>query len=279
MVPRLGSKDQKIRSGHDHELPRLSHMIEIFVAGFVGLLIGSFVNVVAYRIPQGISVITPASACPSCGHEIRSRDNLPVIGWLMLRGRCRDCDAPISIRYPMVEAATAGTFAAAAGLLGPVWVLPAHLWFGGVTIALVLTDLDIKRIPNRILYPGTIVAAFLLGGGAVLDGDLAQFGRAVVGGAGYFSLLLLVALVARGGFGFGDVKLAFLLGMFTAYRAWGSLFVAVLGSFVIGGLLSIGLLAARRVGRKDAIPFGPSMVLGSYVGIAFGESLARWYIG
>ena len=279
MVPRLGSKDQKIRSGHDHELPRLSHMIEIFVAGFVGLLIGSFVNVVAYRIPQGISVITPASACPSCGHEIRSRDNLPVIGWLMLRGRCRDCDAPISIRYPMVEAATAGTFAAAAGLLGPVWVLPAYLWFGGVTIALVLTDLDIKRIPNRILYPGTIVAAILLGGGAALDGDLAQFGRALIGGAGYFSLLLLVALVARGGFGFGDVKLAFLLGMFTAYRAWGSLFVAVLGSFVIGGLLSIGLLAARRVGRKDAIPFGPSMVLGSYVGIAFGESLARWYIG
>ena len=279
MVPRLGGKDQKIRSGHDHELPRLSHMIEIFVAGFVGLLIGSFVNVVAYRIPQGISVITPASACPSCGHEIRSRDNLPVIGWLMLRGRCRDCDAPISIRYPMVEAATAGTFAAAAGLLGPVWVLPAYLWFGGVTIALVLTDLDIKRIPNRILYPGTIVSAILLGGGAALDGDLAQFGRAVIGGAGYFSLLLLVALVARGGFGFGDVKLAFLLGMFTAYRAWGSLFVAVLGSFVIGGLLSIGLLAARRVGRKDAIPFGPSMVLGSYVGIAFGESLARWYIG
>ena len=254
-------------------------MTEVFVGGFAGLLIGSFVNVVAHRIPQGISVVTPPSQCPSCGHEIRSRDNLPVIGWLMLRGRCRDCSAPISVRYPLVEAATAATFAAAAALLGPVWVLPAYWWFGGVTIALVLTDLDLKRIPNRILYPGTIVATVLLGGGAALDGDLGQFGRGLIGGAGYFSLLLLVALIARGGFGFGDVKLAALLGLFSAYRAWGSLFVAVFGSFVIGGLLSIALLALRRVGRKDAIPFGPSMVLGSYVGIAFGESLANWYVG
>ncbi len=254
-------------------------MIEIVAGGFVGLLIGSFVNVVAYRIPRDISVVRPPSECPSCGHEIRSRDNLPVVGWLMLRGRCRDCNAPISIRYPIVEAATAGTFAVAGALLGPVWVLPAYWWFGGVTIVLVLTDLDFKRIPNRILYPGTIVGTLLLGGGAALDGDLAQFGRALIGGGGYFSLLLLVALVARGGFGFGDVKLAALLGMFTAYRAWGSLFVAIFGSFVIGGLLSIALLASRRVGRKDAIPFGPSMVLGSYVGIAFGESLARWYVG
>jgi leader peptidase (prepilin peptidase)/N-methyltransferase len=247
--------------------------------GFVGLLICSFLNVVAYRIPKGISVIKPPSACPACGHEIRSRDNLPVIGWLLLRGRCRHCSAPISVRYPIVEFATGATFAAAAALLGPVWVLPAFWWFAGVTIALVLTDLDFKRIPNRILYPGTIVATALLGGGSALDGDLAGWGRALLGGVLYFTLLLIIAILARGGFGFGDVKLALLLGEFSAYRSWDSLLVGVFAAFVIGGLLSIGLLAVRAVGRKDAIPFGPAMVLGCYVGIAVGEPVARWYLG
>ena len=247
--------------------------------GFVGLLIGSFVNVVAYRIPKGISVVTPPSACPACDHKIRVRHNIPVLGWLMLRGKCRDCGAKISVRYPVVEAVTGGAFAAAAALLGEAWVLPAFWWFCGVTIALALTDLDVKRIPNRILYPGTVVAALLLGGGAAFDGEFSLFGRGLVGGASYFLLLLLIALVARGGFGFGDVKLAALLGMFAAYRSWESLFVGVFAAFVIGGVLSIILLAARRVGRKDAIPFGPSMVLGAYVGIAAGRSIVSWYLG
>jgi leader peptidase (prepilin peptidase)/N-methyltransferase len=247
--------------------------------GLGGLLIGSFINVVAYRIPRGISVIKPPSACPACGREIRSRDNLPVIGWPILRGRCRDCSAPISVRYPIVELATGAAFAAAAALLGPVWVLLAFWWFAGVTIALILTDLDFKRIPNRILYPGTIGATVLLAGGAAIEGDLAGLGRALLGGLLYFSLLLIIALLARGGFGFGDVKLALLLGEFSAYRAWESLFVGVFAAFVIGGLLSIGLLAVRAVGRKDAIPFGPAMVLGCYAGIAVGEPIARWYLG
>ena len=247
--------------------------------GLMGLLIGSFVNAVAHRIPRGISVITPPSACPACGHEIRPRDNIPIAGWLILRGRCRDCRGPIPMRYPLVEAATGGVFAVMAAVLGPVWVLPAFWWFSGVTIALVVTDLDFRRIPNRILYPGSVVATILLGGGAALDGDLPRFGRALIGGAGYFFLLLLIALVARGGFGFGDVKLAALLGQFTAYRSWGSLFVGVFAAFVIGGLFSILLLLSRRIGRKDAVAFGPSMTLGAYVGIGVGESIAAWYLG
>ena len=247
--------------------------------GFAGLLIGSFLNVVAYRIPIGISVIKPPSACPACSHEIRQRDNLPVVGWLLLRGKCRDCSAPISVRYPIVELATGAVFAAVPALLDPLWVVPAYWWFASVTITLVLTDLDFKRIPNRILYPGTIVATALLAGGAALDGDLADLGRGLLGGVLYFSLLLVIALVARGGFGFGDVKLALLLGEFGAYRSWDALVVGVFAAFVIGGLLSIGLLAVRAVGRKDAIPFGPAMVLGCYVGIAVGEPVARWYLG
>jgi len=255
-------------------------MTAVVLAGaFLGLLIGSFVNVVAYRVPAGISVVKPPSACPGCGHEIRPRDNLPVLGWLLLHGRCRDCGAAISIRYPLVEAITAGVFAAAAAAVGAVGSLGAYWWFAGLTIALVLTDLDLKRIPNRILYPGTIVAVTLLGVGSILDGNLVGFWRSLLGGAAYFGFLLAIAVLARGGFGFGDVKLAFVLGVFSAYRSWGSLLVAVFAAFVIGGVVSVVLLAARRVGRKESIPFGPSLVAGSFLAITFGESIAAWYVG
>jgi leader peptidase (prepilin peptidase)/N-methyltransferase len=244
---------------------------------FAGLLIGSFLNVVAYRVPVGVSVLRPPSACPACGQEIRARDNIPVIGWFLVRGRCRDCGASISFRYPLVEAATAGLFAAT--IVGTSWTLPAYLWFVGLTIVLVLTDLDLKRIPNAILYPGTIVAIVLLAAGSIADGDAGPLWRGLGGGAAYFGLLLVIALIARGGFGFGDVKLAFVLGLFAAHRSWESLPVAVFAAFMVGGLVSTALLSARGAGRGDAIPFGPSLVLGAYVAIAWGDAIADWYLG
>lgn len=255
-------------------------MQQLTVAGsaVVGLLVGSFLNVVAHRIPAGVRVTTPPSACPSCGHRIRPYDNVPVVSWLLLRGRCRDCRAPISIRYPLVEAGTAVLFALTASLIGPSWVLPAFLWFAAVVEVLVIIDLAHKRIPNRILYPGTAVALVLLAAGAVAEGEASALLRGLAGGAGYFGLLLLVAIVARGGFGFGDVKLAFLLGLFAAYRSWESLFVSVVMAFLVGGLISIVLLVARRAGRRDAIPFGPALAVGVAIGIAAGIPIADWYL-
>ena len=247
------------------------------LGGIVGLVIGSFLNVVAYRVPAGKSVVTPRSACPACGHEIRSRDNVPVLSWILLRGRCRDCAAPISVRYPIVEAATAALWVAAAVVVGAAWVLPAYWWFVAVTVVLTIIDLDLKLIPNRILLPGTVVGAGLLGAGALIDGDPGALGRAIAGGAGYFVALFLFALAARGGFGFGDVKLSFLLGVFMAYRGWDALAVGIFLAFVLGGVFSIGLLVARRMGRRDTIPFGPFLVLGAYLGIAFGSGLFDWY--
>ncbi len=248
-------------------------------AAFLGLLIGSFLNVVIYRIPAGMAVVRPPSACPHCGHHIRARDNLPVVSWLWLRGRCRDCGGPISVRYPLVEAATAVLFGGAGWLLGPVWVLPAYLWFIGVTVSLAMIDLDHHRIPNRILYPGAIVGTVLLAGGALADGDLGALWRGLAGGAGFFGVLLVLAVLARGGFGFGDVKLGFLLGEFAAYRGWGSLFVGAFAAFVIGGLVSIALMGLRRAGRRDVIPFGPALILGCYLGVVVGESVFDWYLG
>lgn len=249
------------------------------VGALLGLVIGSFLNVVAYRVPLEKSVVSPPSACPACGSQIRARDNVPVLSWLLLRGHCRDCGVSISGRYPLVEATTAVLFAAAAIVVGASWVLPAYWWFVGLGVALVLTDLDHKRIPNRILYPGTAVAVVLLAIGAISGGETAALVRGFGGGAAYFTFLLIVALVARGGFGFGDVKLAFVLGVFTAYQSWGALAVAVMAAFLLGGVVSITLLALGKADRKTAIPFGPSLIAGAFIAVAAGDRVMDWYLG
>ncbi|MDP8957769.1 MAG: prepilin peptidase [Actinomycetota bacterium] len=247
-------------------------------AALLGLAVGSFLNVVAHRVPSGRSVIRPASTCPACAQPIRPADNLPVVSWLLLGGRCRDCRAPISPRYPLVEAATGVGFAAAVLVVGPSWVLPAYLCFVAVTLVLILTDLDHHRIPNRILYPGTGVGTLLLLLGAAVEGEGHRFLQALGGGLLYFVLLFLIALVARGGFGLGDVKLSFLLGEFLAFLSWGTLGTGVFLAFTIGGLTALALLLAGRKTRKDAMPFGPALIAGTWLAIPFGEQLVRWYL-
>lgn len=249
------------------------------VAALFGLIFGSFINVVAYRVPAERSVVAPPSACPACNHPIRHRDNIPVLSWLLLRGRCRDCGARISIRYPIVEAATAGLFAATVLVIGVEPELPAYLWFVAVALTLALTDIDVHRLPNRILYPSTVVGAVLLLIAAVIDGDLGAFGRAVAGGAFYFVLFLILALLARGGFGMGDVKLAFFLGLFLAYQSWDVLGAGIALGIAVGGAWAVVLLISRRADRKAKIPFGPAMILGSYLALTVGQELADWYLG
>lgn len=245
----------------------------------VGLVVGSFLNVVVYRIPAGLSIVSPPSACPNCGTEIKPYDNLPVISWLVLRGKCRSCRSPISARYPLVEAASAALFLCVYLVVGLNWTVVAYLWFAGVTLALALIDFDTKRIPNRILIPGALIGAVILGAGAVAEGGLGSYGRSWLTALAYFSGFLVLALIVPAGFGMGDVKLAFFLGMFVGYVSWAALVVAVFGAVFIGGGVSILLLVTRRVGRKDAIPFGPSMVVGAWLAIAFGNEIARSYLG
>lgn len=252
--------------------------ILVLIGVLGGLAVGSFVNVVAIRVPAGKSVTHPGSACPNCHAPIAPRDNIPVLSWILLRGRCRHCRERISVRYPIVEAVTAFLFVAAVFVIGSRFVLPGYWWFAAVTMALILTDLDHKLIPNKILFPGTLVGGALLLVGSALDGDIHRFGWALAGGAAYFVGLLILALVARGGFGYGDVKLAFLLGMFTAYENMGFVLVAAFLAFISGGLISIFLLATRIRGRKDAIPFGPYLVIGAYMALGFGQAIIDWYL-
>lgn len=252
------------------------------LAGVLGLAIGSFLNVVVWRVPQGLSLSRPPSACPKCGHAIRARDNIPVLSWLLLRGKCRDCGEPISIRYPLVELGTAVAFVGVVlwAALQPAgfWLLPAYLFFAAVSIALALIDLDTKRLPNVIVVPSIAVALVLLAVASLGTGDWSALLWAAVGAAALFAFYLLLVLVYPNGMGFGDVKLAALVGLVLGYLGWGPLIVGAFAAFLLGGVFSILLLIVRKATRKTGIPFGPWMLLGAWVGIAFGREISTGYL-
>lgn len=251
-------------------------------AGILGLLIGSFLNVVVWRVPRGESVVSPPSACPRCGHRIRPWDNVPVVSWLVLRGRCRDCAAPIAIRYPLVEAGTAVAFGAVAAWVGLSWALPAWLYLAAVSIALGLIDLEAHRLPDVIVLPSYPVALALLALGAADPGGTADWVallHAAIGGAAFFAVYFAILVVYPAGMGFGDVKLAGVLGLYLGFVGWGALVVGWFAAFLLGGLFSLGLVAARRAGRRSSIPFGPWMLAGAWLGAVLGPALWDGYLG
>jgi len=257
------------------------------LAGLLGLAVGSFLNVVVWRIPQGASVVSPPSACPVCAHPIRARDNIPVLSWLLLRARCRDCGTAISARYPIVEAATALAFAgvavsvlqsAALPELPALLLLPALLYLAAITIALALIDLDTHTLPNRIVLPAYPIGVLLLVVATIASGDWGDLLRASIGSAALFAFYLVLVLVYPGGMGLGDVKLAGVLGLFLGYLGWPALIIGAFAAFVLGGLYAIVLLVTRRVARTGGIPFGPWMLAGAWVGILGGTPLAHSYL-
>jgi len=246
--------------------------------GLVGLLLGSFLNVVVARVPAGESVVRPGSHCPRCGHPVRPRDNVPVLSWLLLRARCRDCREPISARYPLVEAGTALAFAGLALWAGPSWRLPALCWLAAVSIALALIDLDVKRLPDVIVLPGYPVLAVLLTLAALAEHHPSRLLGAAVGGVGMFLLYAVPYLVNPRGMGRGDVKLSGVLGMALGWFGWGQLAVGAFLGFLIGGLVGVVLILAGRARRKTKVPFGPSMLAGAWLALLVGAPLAHVYL-
>lgn len=248
----------------------------------LGALIGSFLNVVVWRVPQGMSIVRPPSACPQCGHEIAWYDNIPILSWLVLGGKCRNCKARISARYPLVEAATAvafGVVGAGAYLGGyPAALLPALLYWAAIGIALTLIDLDHHRLPNVIVLPSYIVTAVLLVLASVLIGDYARLLTAAIGCAVLFALYWILAMAYPGGMGFGDVKLAGALGMLLGWLGWAPLVVGAFSAFLLGGLIGALLMIGRRATRKSRIPFGPFMLIGAAVGVFAGVGIANLYL-
>ena len=239
------------------------------LAGVLGALIGSFLNVVIHRLPRGESLVRPRSRCPGCGAQIASYDNVPVLSWLVLRGRCRRCGARISPRYPLVELLAALAFVAVVLVRGFDEGLVLELPFVAALIALAGIDYDHKLLPNKIVYP---LAAYGLIATLLVDRD--DLFEHVLAGAGAFAFLLAAVIAYPRGMGMGDVKLAGAMGLFLGL----SVIPALLVAFLSGSLVGLVILAREgAAGRKKAIPFGVFLALGGLVGVLAGPELIDVY--
>jgi leader peptidase (prepilin peptidase)/N-methyltransferase len=203
---------------------------------------------------------------------------VPVLSWLLLRGRCRHCHAPISARYPLVELLTGLVFAVLAARIGFVAELPAFLYLGAIGVALALIDLDVKKLPNAIVLPSYAVAAVLLGAAAVFGHDWSSYLRAGLGMAALYAFYFALVSVYPAGMGFGDVKLAGVLGGYLGWLGWGELVAGAFLGFLFGGVVGMLLMVIGKAGRKSKIPYGPFMLAGALVAILWGGVLADLYL-
>lgn len=247
------------------------------VAATFGLLVGSFLNVVIHRVPLRLSVVSPRSACPGCGTTLAERDNVPVVSWLVLRGRCRTCGMRISVRYPLVELGSAVLFAAAAVRLGADWALPAFCLFFAALLAVSLIDLEHFIVPNRIVFPTLAISVPLLTTAALLEGEPGPMVTAVVGALLASNGLLVINLISPRGMGMGDVKLALLLGLFLGWLGLGHVALGLFLGFLFGAVGGILLIALGVKSRKDPVPFAPFLAAGAVVAILAGTGLLDRY--
>jgi leader peptidase (prepilin peptidase)/N-methyltransferase len=249
----------------------MSTVTGAILAGLFGAIFGSFLNVVAYRLPRGESLVKPRSRCPGCGAPIKPQHNVPVLSWLALRGRCANCGEPISGRYPLVELATALLCAACVVRFGAdrdVW-LP--LAFVLLLVPITLIDLDFRIIPNVLVAIGTVIAIVLVL--ATRSDDLVEHLLAAAIGGGF---LLLAALAYPPGMGMGDVKLVFMMGLFLGRALAPGMLIGFLSASMVG----FAVMARKGVkeGRKTAIPFGPFLAFGGLVGLFAGDEIVDWYL-
>lgn len=241
------------------------------VVGLFGLLIGSFLNVCIYRLPRRESIVFPASRCPACGAGIRPWDNVPVLAWFWLGGRCRDCRAPISWRYPFIEAVNGVAYGLIAWRFGLTTEALVYAAFFSTLLVVTVIDLDYQIIPDRISIPG-IPIAFAC---ALWLGHIPWW-ESLLGAAIPAALFFAIILLSRGGMGLGDVKLIAMIG---ALVGWKLALLTILVGAVAGSVVGIGLMVFRGKGRKTAVPFGPFLALGAVVSVTCGDPLIQWYLG
>jgi leader peptidase (prepilin peptidase)/N-methyltransferase len=248
------------------------------VCACVGLLVGSFLNVVIARVPDGESVVRPGSRCPACRTPIAPRDNVPLVSWLLLRGRARCCGVRIPRRYPLVEVGTAVAFGLLALRTGPSWLLPALLYLAALSIALAVIDVDTYRLPFGLVAPAYPVAAALLGGAALVSRDGTAAWRMVAGAGVLWGLYRLLHAVYPAGMGYGDVRLSGVLGLYLGWAGWPEVFVGLAAGFFVGGLAGLLFIALGRRKLGSSIPYGPYLLTGAWIGLLAGAPVADWYL-
>jgi leader peptidase (prepilin peptidase)/N-methyltransferase len=241
------------------------------LAPVAGLALGSFANVVAYRMPRKESLVKPRSRCPDCGAKVRAYDNVPVLSWFLLRGQCRDCGARISARYPLVEALMAVLWVAVVLTQDGAASIALGLAFVTLLVPVALIDLEHRIIPNRLLVPFAVVAVAILA-----IGEPSELPEHLIAGAAAGGFFLLAALAYPRGMGMGDVKLAAVMGLYLGRAVAPALLAALIFGTVVG-LVVIARVGAAA-GRKTAVPFGPFLALGGLVGLFAGPAIVDWYL-
>ncbi len=246
-------------------------MEAVTFAGVIGAAMGSFLNVVAYRLPRHESLVTPPSRCPACGTHVKPYDNVPIISWLMLRGHCRSCSAPISPRYPLVEALTAALCVGAVIAHHSAVAIALSIVLILLVVPAALIDLEYRIIPNRITALGAVLAVLI---GVALDpaGEPQRLIAALAAGG----FLLIAALAYPGGMGMGDVKLAAVMGLLLGPAVAAAILIALLTGVIVGALIIAR--KGARAGRKTAIPFGPFLAIGALVAVFAGQPLVDLYV-
>jgi leader peptidase (prepilin peptidase)/N-methyltransferase len=244
---------------------------ELVLLGACGAAFGSFINVLAHRLPRRESIVKPRSRCPSCGTTIRSYDNIPIVSWLLLHGRCRDCGVRIPLRYPLVEAVTAALFVVLGIKLGREAALWPALAMAVVLVAAAATDLEERIIPNRLMAAGAVLALVLW-----TIADPSRLPENLIAGAAAGGFLLVAAIAYPAGMGMGDVKLAAVMGLFLGRLVGPALFIG----FAAGALVGIAIMAARgSEARKQGVPFAPFLALGGVLALLWGSGIIDWYLG
>lgn len=247
--------------------------ILIVVCACFGLAIGSFLNVVIYRVPRNESIVKPRSKCPSCGVAILERDNIPVLSWLLLRGRCRNCALPISPRYPLVELAGGALFAGAAARLGYNWDLPMVLVLLSSLLALSFIDVEHLVLPKKIIYPTLIMMSGLLVLDAGLTKDWHRLLVAVICAAAWFVIFYVMNFASPRALGYGDVRLAPVLGLGLGWFGWRYVVLGFFAANLIGAVIGVSLIAMKKMTRKQQIPYGVFLALGAALAIYAGPEL------
>jgi len=248
----------------------------IFVFPVFGLLIGSFLNVVIYRLPEGISIVTPPSRCPSCANRIAWYDNIPILSWLILRGKCRNCGHPIAWRYPLVEGLNGLLWAAAALRFGDPWVALMMAMLFSSLVVLTFIDLDHMILPNVITYPGIVVAAIAPWLTDWIEWQQCLLGILIGGGVPAFIRWLYGVIRKQEGMGLGDIKLLGMLGGFLG--PMGAIWALMAGS-IAGSVIAIGIMAATKGEKGRMIPFGPFLALGALIVLLVDGPWSPWMPG
>ena len=249
--------------------------ILIVVCLLLGLVVGSFLNVVIYRVPRGLSVVSPRSACPSCETPILERDNVPVISWLLLRGRCRNCHESISVQYPLVELGCAGLFAGTAARFGYNWALPAFLVLFAGLLALSVIDVERLILPKVIVWPLSTAVAALLVLASAATGEWHNLLVGAASGAAWFVVFYAMFAISPRLIGFGDVRLAPVLGLALGWLGWRYVLLGFFGANLIGAVVGVVLIASHKMSRQQQIPYGVFLALGCALAVFAGPELLR----